>query len=180
MPNYQRGMISALGRFSTELMDQLGRTRGSSQTDRDLEQARLNLQLAYAKAIEEDTAKESVLLWSVDAVCAWAGDQIFSAYRQLFRDSLVTGRVLLELSDDDRDPGDPCGTGAWTPTWDKGENTCADWATAGASLALRTRASRLEDAAGRYIEAAKQSFPRGSTLEGLRIVVDCAHGADDG
>ena len=40
MPNYQRGIIAALGRFSTELMDQLGRTRGSSQTDRDLEQAR--------------------------------------------------------------------------------------------------------------------------------------------
>jgi phosphoglucosamine mutase len=39
------------------------------------------------------------------------------------------------------------------------------------------RASRLGDAAGRYIEAAKQSFPRGQTLEGLRIVVDCAHGA---
>jgi hypothetical protein len=40
MPNYQRGIMAALGRFSTELMDQLGRTRGSSQTDRDLEQAR--------------------------------------------------------------------------------------------------------------------------------------------
>ena len=39
------------------------------------------------------------------------------------------------------------------------------------------RASRLEDAPGRYIEAAKSSFPRGHTLEGLRIVVDCAHGA---
>jgi hypothetical protein len=40
MPNFQRGIMSALGRFSTEMMDQLGRTRGSSQTDRDLEQAR--------------------------------------------------------------------------------------------------------------------------------------------
>ena len=40
MPNFQRGIMAALGRFSTELMDQLGRTRGSSQTDRDLEQAR--------------------------------------------------------------------------------------------------------------------------------------------
>ena len=40
MPNFQRGIMSALGRFSTELMDQLGRVRGSSQTDRDLEQAR--------------------------------------------------------------------------------------------------------------------------------------------
>jgi len=40
MPNFQRGILSALGRFGTELMDQVGRTRGSSQTDRDLEQAR--------------------------------------------------------------------------------------------------------------------------------------------
>ncbi|WP_160123210.1 phosphoglucosamine mutase [Rhodovarius lipocyclicus] len=39
------------------------------------------------------------------------------------------------------------------------------------------RASRLEDAPGRYIEAVKQTFPRGHTLEGMRIVVDCAHGA---
>lgn len=39
------------------------------------------------------------------------------------------------------------------------------------------RASRLVDAAGRYIESAKATFPRGMTLEGLKIVVDCAHGA---
>ncbi len=39
------------------------------------------------------------------------------------------------------------------------------------------RASRLDDAAGRYIEAAKASFPKGLSLGGLRIVVDCAHGA---
>ena len=39
------------------------------------------------------------------------------------------------------------------------------------------RASRMDDAPGRYIEAAKQSFPRGLRLEGLRIIVDCAHGA---
>ncbi len=39
------------------------------------------------------------------------------------------------------------------------------------------RASRLDDAAGRYIEAAKASFPRGLRLDGLRIVIDCAHGA---
>lgn len=40
MPNFQRGMLTAVGRFATELMDQVGRTRGSSQIDRDLEQAR--------------------------------------------------------------------------------------------------------------------------------------------
>ncbi|MGA9867563.1 MAG: phosphoglucosamine mutase [Acetobacteraceae bacterium] len=39
------------------------------------------------------------------------------------------------------------------------------------------RAARLEDAPGRYIEAAKATFPRGLVLDGLRIVVDCAHGA---
>ena len=39
------------------------------------------------------------------------------------------------------------------------------------------RATRLEDAPGRYIEAAKASFPRGLRLDGLKIVVDCAHGA---
>ena len=39
------------------------------------------------------------------------------------------------------------------------------------------RAARLDDAAGRYIEAAKASFPRGLRLDGLRIVLDCANGA---
>jgi phosphoglucosamine mutase len=39
------------------------------------------------------------------------------------------------------------------------------------------RARRLDDAAGRYIENAKASFPRGLTLDGVRVVVDCAHGA---
>jgi phosphoglucosamine mutase len=39
------------------------------------------------------------------------------------------------------------------------------------------RAARLDDAAGRYIEVAKASFPRGLRLDGLKIVVDCAHGA---
>src|SRR5881398_2769695 len=39
------------------------------------------------------------------------------------------------------------------------------------------KAVRIDDALGRYIEYAKSSFPRGMTLEGMRIVVDCAHGA---
>ena len=50
--------------------------------------------------------------------------------------------------------------------------------TTGLAMPARLgRASRLEDAPGRYIEAAKATFPRGRSLEGLRIVVDCAHGA---
>jgi phosphoglucosamine mutase len=39
------------------------------------------------------------------------------------------------------------------------------------------KAIRIDDALGRYIEFAKSSFPRGMTLEGLRVVVDCGHGA---
>ena len=39
------------------------------------------------------------------------------------------------------------------------------------------KAFRIDDALGRYVEFAKQSFPRGRTLESLRIAVDCANGA---
>lgn len=46
-----------------------------------------------------------------------------------------------------------------------------------ASPAQIGRASRLTDAAGRYIENAKASFPRGLRLDGLKIVIDCANGS---
>jgi phosphoglucosamine mutase len=46
-----------------------------------------------------------------------------------------------------------------------------------ASAAELGRAKRLDDAGGRYIEFVKQSFPRGLRLDGMRVVVDCAHGA---
>jgi phosphoglucosamine mutase len=39
------------------------------------------------------------------------------------------------------------------------------------------RARRVEDARGRYIHAAKSTFPGDLTLDGLKIVVDCANGA---
>jgi phosphoglucosamine mutase len=39
------------------------------------------------------------------------------------------------------------------------------------------KAYRIDDAAGRYIVYAKNTFPRHLTLEGLTIVIDCAHGA---
>ena len=39
------------------------------------------------------------------------------------------------------------------------------------------RAVRIDDAAGRYIEFCKNTVPPDLTLQGLRIVVDCAHGA---
>lgn len=39
------------------------------------------------------------------------------------------------------------------------------------------KAYRIGDAAGRYIEFCKRSFPNDLNLRGLKIVVDCAHGA---
>jgi phosphoglucosamine mutase len=39
------------------------------------------------------------------------------------------------------------------------------------------RAKRIDDAQARYIEFAKQTFPKHLRLDGRRIVIDCAHGA---
>jgi phosphoglucosamine mutase len=38
-------------------------------------------------------------------------------------------------------------------------------------------APRIEDAAGRYIEFCKSTFPNDLDLRGMKLVVDCAHGA---
>ncbi|MDI3270868.1 phosphoglucosamine mutase [Pseudomonas sp. MDT1-16] len=39
------------------------------------------------------------------------------------------------------------------------------------------KVSRINDASGRYIEFCKSSVPTGTSFAGLRIVIDCAHGA---
>jgi phosphoglucosamine mutase len=39
------------------------------------------------------------------------------------------------------------------------------------------RARRVESAHARYVEFAKRTLPRNISLDGLRIVIDCAHGA---
>lgn len=39
------------------------------------------------------------------------------------------------------------------------------------------KAQRLDDCLGRYAEYIKGSFPKRKTFEGLKVVVDCAHGA---
>ncbi len=39
------------------------------------------------------------------------------------------------------------------------------------------RAQRIDDASGRYIVFLKKSFPKELSLDGLRVVVDCANGA---
>jgi phosphoglucosamine mutase len=39
------------------------------------------------------------------------------------------------------------------------------------------KATRVADASGRYVQFLKNAFPRQRTLDGVKIVVDCAHGA---
>jgi len=39
------------------------------------------------------------------------------------------------------------------------------------------KAKRIDDAAGRYVEFCKSTFPNHMDLHGLKLVVDCAHGA---
>jgi phosphoglucosamine mutase len=39
------------------------------------------------------------------------------------------------------------------------------------------RATRIEDSEGRYVQYLKDTFPRERTLDGIRVVVDCANGA---
>lgn len=39
------------------------------------------------------------------------------------------------------------------------------------------KATRLDDALGRYVEFIKASFPKGQTLQDLKVVIDCAQGA---
>ena len=42
------------------------------------------------------------------------------------------------------------------------------------------KATRIDDARGRYIVSLKNTFPRQHTLDGMHIVLDCAHGATYG
>ena len=39
--------------------------------------------------------------WSIDQVCTWVASQNFKTYRKYFRENLVSGRVLLSLSEGD-------------------------------------------------------------------------------
>jgi phosphoglucosamine mutase len=39
------------------------------------------------------------------------------------------------------------------------------------------KATRIDDASGRYIEYVKNTLPKNITLEGLKVVIDCANGA---
>ena len=66
---------------------------------------------------------------------------------------------------------------------DRGAHRGADRVAASSPLAARARrttigrAQRIDDATGRYVVFLKKTFPRELSLDGLRVVLDCANGA---
>lgn len=61
--------------------------------------------------------------------------------------------------------------------WELAVEAALDEAPVWADSSSLGKARRLDDAAGRYIEFCKSTFPQDLTLKGLKIVVDAAHGA---
>lgn len=94
MPNFQMGVIAALARFTIELADHIGRTRGSSPVDPDLEKARGLL--SYSGTI-----------WIFDFSTSWAPTasseaQYLSARRSLLRynERLGAGKAVFDRRSD--------------------------------------------------------------------------------
>ncbi|MBM3570047.1 MAG: DUF2333 family protein [Alphaproteobacteria bacterium] len=76
MPNFQQGMMAALARIAFELVDQIGRVRGSSQTDKDLQAASGQLQYPGTR-------------WIFDFKVSWAPTASSEAQYRAARGALV-------------------------------------------------------------------------------------------
>jgi len=61
--------------------------------------------------------------------------------------------------------------------WELAVEAVLDEAPQWVDSASLGKSRRLDDAAGRYIEFCKSTFPSDLTLKGMRLVVDAAHGA---
>jgi hypothetical protein len=94
MPNYQQGIMAALSRFAIEMTDQIGRTRGTSQADPDLDKA-------------TGLLRYSPTVWVFDFSTSWAPtasseQQYLAAARALrsFNDRLARGQATFERRSD--------------------------------------------------------------------------------
>ena len=52
-----------------------------------------------AGGASDELDRTPLLEWSIEQVCQWVGKQPFSSYRSKFRDGMVSGAVLLSLTD---------------------------------------------------------------------------------
>jgi hypothetical protein len=90
MPNYQQGIISALARFTLEMTDQIGRSRGSSQADADLQTAAGQLQLPGTKWLWD---------WRVSIWPSATAEAQYRAARQAllnYNNRLAAGNAVFE------------------------------------------------------------------------------------
>jgi len=94
MPHFQQGMIAALARFTFELTDQIGRIRGSSLTDPDLQEAAGLLQYSGTKWVFDFTTSV--------APTATSEAQYKKARRSLlaYNDRLAAGDAVFEARSD--------------------------------------------------------------------------------
>ncbi|MEX1108797.1 MAG: DUF2333 family protein [Dongiaceae bacterium] len=90
MPNFQQGIMAAMARFAVEMTDQIGRARGSSQADPDLEKA-------------VGLLKYSGTIWIFDFATSWAPtasseQQYREGVRRLraYNERLAAGRASFE------------------------------------------------------------------------------------
>ena len=94
MPNFQQGIIYALSRFAIEMSDHIGRTRGSSEVDADLDRA-------------AGLLKYSGTVWVWDPAVSWAptaaSETQYRAARkalQRYNDRLADGDAIFEARAD--------------------------------------------------------------------------------
>jgi hypothetical protein len=52
-----------------------------------------------AGGASDELDRTPLLEWNIEQVCQWVGKQPFSSYRSKFRDGMVSGAVLLSLTD---------------------------------------------------------------------------------
>lgn len=90
MPHFQQGLIFSISRFAAEMVDQIGRTRGSSVVDEDLEKA-------------AGLLKYPGTVWHFDLSTSWAPTtpaekQYAAARRSLlaYNDRLAAGAAVFE------------------------------------------------------------------------------------
>ncbi|MBT5076777.1 MAG: DUF2333 family protein [Rhodospirillales bacterium] len=90
MPNFQQGVIYAMSRFAIEMTDQIGRIRGSSQVDKDLDSAAGRLKFPGD-------------IWYFDIATSWApatpSEQHYRAARKAlvaYNRRLAAGEAVFE------------------------------------------------------------------------------------
>jgi hypothetical protein len=82
MPNFQIGIVSALSRFAVEMTDQIGRTRGSSAADPDLDKA-------------AGLLKYSPTVWIFDPATSWAPTASSESQYRAARNALIRYNAKL-------------------------------------------------------------------------------------